>query len=480
MKRIAVAFAILMPPLITFGAEESGPAKPNIVVILADDMNWHLPGFNGGITSTPNLDRLAREGTSFKQFYVHSVCSPTRAAFLTGRYPFRNGMEERSHGNDTAGMLPDERTLAEALKEAGYDTALVGKWHLGNWYQRQLPHERGFDHHYGLYGALVSYYGKVRGEYYDWHRNGQTVREDGYTTDLLAREVEQLLAARDSDDPFFYYVAFNAVHGPDEAPAELAEKYRGLYERRFADIPERRRSLWAIKSAMLESMDSAVGRILSALKQRGVFDNTLVVFFNDNGGRQDNPPFRGGKGETYEGGVRVPCIFHWPGRVPAGGAVEGVAHAVDLYPTLLKLAGGSLDQEVALDGLDLWNAISRGEPSPRTEIVHSLPGEDVETGEMSIRQGAWKLVGKELYDIEADPAETTNVAAKHPEICRRLQERLDRLVAERRPPEQHLKIPDKPLLVFGEKENADPPVWLQPYLDSLPESARPKRKKKTP
>ncbi|MFZ5829400.1 MAG: sulfatase-like hydrolase/transferase, partial [Planctomycetota bacterium] len=377
----------------------------------------------------------------------------------------------------TAGMLPDERTLAEALKEAGYDTALVGKWHLGNWYPRQLPLARGFDHHYGLYGALVSYYGKVRGTYYDWHRDGEPVQEEGYTTDLLAREVERLLAARESARPFFYYVAFNAVHGPDEAPADLAEKYRMVYEKLPGEIPARQRSLWAIKSAMLESMDMAVGRILAALQSHGVRDNTLVVFFNDNGGRQENPPFRGGKGETYEGGVRVPCIFHWPGRVPAGGTVEGMAHVVDLYPTLLKLAGGSLEQKLPLDGIDLWNAVTRGDPSPRSEVVNSLPGDDVETGVMSIRQGPWKLVGQELYHIEDDPTEAHDLAKEHPEICRRLQARLEQLVTQRRPAEQHERIPDKPLLVLGQDENAHPPGWLKPYLESLPEEPKPKRTK---
>jgi arylsulfatase A-like enzyme len=468
---------LLLFPLVAFPAAGT-PAKPNIVVILADDMNWDYPGFNGGRALTPHLDRMAREGTSLKQFYVHAVCSPTRAAFLTGRYPFRNGMEERSHGNDTAGMLPDERTLAEALKEAGYNTALIGKWHLGNWYQRQLPLQRGFDYHYGLYGALISYYDKVRERYYDWHRNGETIREEGYTTDLFAREFEQLIAARKTGRPFFYYVPFNAVHGPDEAPAELVEKYRKLLKEKPDTGPANRQDYRAIKYAMLESMDAAIGRILGALKTQGVIENTLVVFFNDNGGRQSNPPYRGGKGETYEGGVRVPCIFYWPGRVPAGKTIDGMVHVVDLYPTLLNLAGGSLAQPLPLDGMDMWDVITREKTSPRQEVVHSLPGEHVETGEMSIRQGAWKLVGKELYNVEKDSGETTDLAATHPDIYLRLHKRIQELATERRPPEQHLKIPNKPLLVFGEKENANPPPWLQPYLDALPESNKAKKRKK--
>jgi arylsulfatase A-like enzyme len=441
-------------------------------------MNSHYPGFNGGPVATPNLDRLAREGTSLKQFYVHSVCSPTRAAFLTGRYPFRNGMEERSHGNDVAGMLPDERTLAQALREVGYETALIGKWHLGNWYQRQLPRQRGFDHHYGLYGALVGYYTRTRERTYDWHRNGETIREEGYTTDLIAAEFERLVAARKTDRPFFYYVPFNATHGPDEAPKDLVEKYRRVVAKETGEVRPSLREFRALKYAMLERMDTAIGRMLAALEARGLRENTLVVFFNDNGGRLENLPLRGGKGDTYEGGVRVPCLFHWPGRVPAGRSLDAVAHAVDLYPTLLRLAGGSLEQTLLLDGLDLWPTLTQGRPSPRTEVVHGLPGDDVDTGEPALRDGPWKLVGQELYNLDTDPAEKTDLAARHPEIHQRLHARIQQLVSERRPPEKHLKIPARPLLVFGEQENSNPPPWLQPYLDSLPDSAKAQRKAK--
>ena len=253
---LAAALAIALP-VACLGAEEP---RPHIVVILADDMNLHHPGFNGGPGSTPNLDRLARQGTRFTQFYVHSVCSPTRAAFLTGRYPFRNGMEERSHGNDIAGMLTDERTLANALKEAGYFTAIIGKWHLGNWYKRHLPMQRGFDYQYGLYGALISYYDKVRGHYYDWHRNEQILREDGYSTDLIARDFVKVIKAHDSDKPLFVYVPFNAVHGPNDAPPDLLEKYRALVKNQS----DKKKSVFgnhynAQKYAMLESMDRPLG-----------------------------------------------------------------------------------------------------------------------------------------------------------------------------------------------------------------------------
>ena len=468
---------------ITASAAEAKPLKgsrPNIVVILADDMNRHHPGFNGGPVSTPNLDRLAREGTRLTQFYVHAVCSPTRAAFLTGRYPFRNGMEERSHGNDVAGMLTDERTLAQALQTAGYYTAIIGKWHLGNWHKRHLPMQRGFDYQYGLYGALISYYGKVRARYYDWHRNEQTIREDGYSTDLIARECSRVIASHDTKKPFFLYVPFNAVHGPDEAPPALTKKYEAIVEKLSGVSPSNRRFL-TLKYAMLESMDLAIGEILKSLEARGELDNTLIVFFNDNGGRKVNLPYRGGKGDTFEGGVRVPCIFRWPRKVPANRSVAGMMHVVDLFPTLLKQGKGSLEQKLPLDGMDMWQVITNDKASPRTEVVHSLPGEHSDTGVMAIRQGKFKLVGKELFDVEGDPAETTDLAAKHPEVYQSLLKRIQELVKERRQPELHTSISktiDTPLLVFGKEENEDPPAWLAPYVKAFPPSAKELRRRK--
>jgi arylsulfatase A-like enzyme len=454
---------------------------PNIVVILADDMPRHHPGFNGGPVSTPNLDRLAREGTRLTQFYVHSVCSPTRAAFLTGRYPFRTGMEERSHGNDVAGVLTDERTLAEAFKEVGYFTAIIGKWHLGNWHKRHLPMQRGFDYQYGLYGALIGYYGKTRDRYYDWHRNEQTLREEGYSTDLIGRECSRVIASHKGKKPMFLYVPFNAVHGPDEAPPELKKKYQAIVEKQSGNLPPSQQGFLRMKYAMLESMDSAIGKILDGLEARGELDNTLIVFFNDNGGRKNNPPYRGGKGDTFEGGVRVPCIVRWPGKVPANRSVDGMMHVVDLFPTLLNQGHGSLEQKLPLDGMDMWEVITGDKESPRTEVVHSLPGEHSDTGVMSLRQGRFKLVGEELFDIEQDPAETSDLAAKHPKIYQSLRKRIQELEKERRPPEIHTNITrtiDTPLLVFGKEENENPPSWLAPYLKELPLSAKELRRLK--
>jgi len=274
-----------------------------------------------------------------------------------------------------------------------------------------------------------------------------------------------MMVARTSNRPFFYYVAFNAMHSPYDAPSAVVEKYR----KRAGTAAGAGTKASPQELATLESMDTAIGKMIAAIKAKGVLDNTLIIFFSDNGGANENPPFRNGKGSTYEGGVRVPCIIHWPGHVPANKTVDGMVHVVDLYPTLLKLAGGSLEQPLPLDGMDMWEVLTGRKPSPRTEVVHNLPnGGRGEMGEMSICQDSWKLVGKELYDLSNDPGEKTDLAATHPDIYQKLNARIQQLVAGRRPPEKHLNIPDKPLLVLGEKENANPPAWLQPYLDSLP------------
>jgi arylsulfatase A-like enzyme len=448
-----------------------GLTRPNIVIFLSDDMGWTQLGFNGGREiATPNIDRIAREGVKLTQFYVQAVCSPTRAALLTGRYPFRNGMEERSHGNDMAGMLPDERTLAQALKDAGYSTAIFGKWHLGVWRKQHLPRQRGFDHQYGFYGALIDSFTRVRGNTYDWHRNEELLHEPGYSTFLIADEFARELQKQDRGRPFFYYVPFNAVHGPHGAPPEYLAKHKGNAQH-----------------AMLECMDVAVGRMLTALEREGVLDDTLVIFANDNGGprRFTNEPYRGFKGDTYEGGVRVACAMRWPGKIKAGTTVNEMLHIVDFYPTLVNLAGGSLQQPLPLDGRDAWPTITQSKPTPHSEIVLSVPGfDDSETGPPAIRVGDFKLVENELYNIAQDPSEKNNLATAQPDKVRTLKARLEQLARERRKPEAHDRISAAQLWFYGEEENKAPaPDWVKKIVaenaaDTESQTAKKAAKKK--
>ncbi|QQE13800.1 arylsulfatase [Planctomycetota bacterium] len=425
-------------------------AKPNVVVIMSDDMGWGQLGCEDidEVVPTPNIDRIAEEGVMLRNYYVQSVSSPTRAAFLTGRYPFRCGMEERTHGNDDVGMLKDERTVAQAMKESGYSTALFGKWHLGQWQKEHLPMQRGFDHQYGHYSALIGSFDHSRGQkYYDWHRNEKPIYEEGYSSYLIAEEFGRVLKGREREKPFFYYVAYNAVHDPYEAPDELIAKYK---DHKLGK-----------QLAMLEGMDISVGRILKSLENEGVLDDTLIVFFNDNGGTRavGNEPLRGHKGNFYEGGVRVVCMARYPKAIKAGSEYDGLTYVADWYPTLINLGGGSLEQTFAIDGFDIWEGIARGKASEREEIVHCVPGSHRKGAKRAIRLGDYKLVDDELYDVVNDVYETKDLAKEKPEIFAKLEARLEVLVSERRKPEVHNLIFPAPM-VYGKLECESVPEWL--------------------
>lgn len=450
-----------------------GTGRPHIVFILSDDQGFADIGYRSAEVKTPHLDRLAREGVRLEHFYVQPVCTPTRAALMTGLYPMRLGLQlgvikpESRHG------LPlSARTLPQALREAGYFTALTGKWHLGNGGPEYLPTARGFDAQHGLYLGMTDYFTHERGGGLDWHRNDRALRQEGYTTDLIAAEAVDLIErhAR-GPKPLFLYVAFNAPHTPLQATEEWLA--------RFGQIADMKRRTYV---AMVAHMDDAIGRIVAALARHGLSENTLIVFCSDNGANQgtgDNGPLRDEKGSVYEGGVRVPAFAHWPGRLPAGRLVTQPLHMVDWHVTLLRLAGARAPSGVALDGRDLWPALL-GDPRPIREeiLINAAPG----TG--ALRRGDWKLVVNgqlkfkggtpggnfswaellkesklppqdadreqfELFDLAADPGERRNLAAAHPEILGDLLARYDAYARQAVP------------LVGGEKP-ADfkaPAVW---------------------
>ncbi|MYB20222.1 MAG: sulfatase-like hydrolase/transferase [Holophagales bacterium] len=440
------ALALIAAPHMLGAHTETAP-RPNIVLFLSDDMGWGQPGFNGGTeVETPNMDRIADEGVKLTQFYVSPRCSPSRAALLTGRYPWKNGMMERPN-RETFGMLTDERTLGDLLQEAGYATWIVGKWHLGHWQDVHLPLQRGFEHHYGHYASSVDSFTHFRGPTLDWHRNGRPVVESGYSTFLLADEAVRLIERHDGRRPFFLYLPFNAVHNPNDAPDEYVEPYEHLENSK--------------QRGQLKAMDVAIGQVLTALEDKGVVDDTLVIFLNDNGGTQSagwNLPYRQKKSSYYEGGVRVPAVMRWPGRIATGSESDEMLHAVDLFPTLASLAGADSDAGLPLDGTDAWTAIAEGAESPRTEIVYAL---DV------IRVGDWKLIEEnaafaddreehpaELYNIEDDPYEETDLAASMTAKVTELRARLAYHADFERDPEPSTEIPNQPVTVYGATESA--------------------------
>jgi arylsulfatase A-like enzyme len=377
------------------------------------------------------------------------MCSPTRAALLTGRYPFRYGLQTSVVKPWSSYGLPvDERTLPQALREVGYETAIVGKWHLGHARPEFLPLQRGFDHQYGHYNGALDYFTHQRDGGHDWHRDDQPNYDKGYSTTLLAGEAVRLIESRDAAKPLFLYVPFTAVHAPHQVPEKYAEPY---------DSPRPRRKAYM---GMVAAMDEAVGQIVAALRAQKIDGNTIIFFSSDNGGPNPgtisrNGDLRDGKGSTYEGGVRTCAFATWPGAIPAG-STRSPIHMVDLYPTLLAIAGGNAEQPKPIDGRNILPLLKGEIASAREEVlIHVGPQA------CAIRSGDWKLVlngqrrleedaedlnapatqptEPELFDLATDISEKRNVAADHPEIVARLRARYDELLKQAAPAESEAR-----------------------------------------
>ena len=398
-------------------SQRSAPKKdsPNIIVIIADDLGWGDPSMHKGISRTPNLDRLAKDGVDLQRFYGYPVCSPTRAAFLSGVMPRRLGISGIV-GPRGEGLPTTQPTLPRTLQSAGYETFLIGKWHLG----QNSPLKCGFDHFYGFMGAEVDYYKHtdIRQGTLDWQRNGKPVEEEGYSTFLFADEAIRLIDKRDPKRPFFLEVAFNAPHFPLVAPAEYIAKYK--------DLPQR----LATYAAVITALDDSIGRILEALEKQKLSANTLVVFFSDNGAPAigSNAPFRGGKTTVFEGGIRTPCVMRWPGKIKPGTVSQQAISAQDFFPTLAAVADVSIKDEWKLDGKNLWPAICNGTVQDRGSFI-------IATTDAAVFDGDWKLIqtatGKQsLYQITKDPGEKTDLLAENPEIVKRLEAKLAEAMKE--------------------------------------------------
>lgn len=422
-------------------AAEVPPPRPNIVYIIADDLGWRDAGFQGADIRTPHLDKLAQEGARFEQFYVQPMCTPTRAAFMTGRYPLRYGLQTGViPAAGTYGIPLDEYLLPQMLQDAGYRTALVGKWHLGHAKPEYWPRQRGFDSFYGALVGEIDHFKRSSHGIKDWYRNNKPLEEKGFDNSLFGEEAARTIERHDAGSPLFLYLAFTAPHTPFQAPREYLDRYKNIED-------ENRRAY----AAMISVMDDGIGKVVAALEKRGMRDNTLIVFHSDNGGVKssmfagdskisgglpaDNGPYRDGKGTLYEGGTRVVALANWPGMIKPG-AVGGMVHVVDMAPTLAKLAGAGTDKGKPLDGMDVWATISQNLPSPRDEIIYNV---DPLAG--AVRQGDWKLVWKaslppkvELFDLSGDPSEAADLADRNPDKVRELQARITQLAGEMRPP----------------------------------------------
>jgi len=418
-------------------------AKPNILLIVADDLGWGELGFQGNKEiPTPQLDSLAQNGVRFTSGYVTGpYCSPTRAALLTGRYQQRFGHEfnpGRATGNEPVGLPLSERTMADRLKAAGYATGMFGKWHLGGDPEFH-PQKRGFDEYYGFLGGAHSYL-KVGAGPNAILRGTQPVAHLDHTTEAFARESIKFIE-KNKDNPWFVYLPFNAVHGPMEAP----EKYLA----KFPQIEDPKRRAYA---AMQTALDDAVGSVLAKLRELNLEENTLIVFFTDNGGptgvnTSSNGPLRGFKATVWEGGVRVPFVIQWKGKIPAGKTFDQPVAQIDVQPTAMAAAGVAASGDDKFDGVDLLPYLTgekSGSPHP---VLFWRFGP-----QRAVRSGDWKLVeaaeGVQLFNLKDDIGEATDLAQQQPNKVEELESLYAAWNADNVPPKW---IPGNPARFLREK-----------------------------
>ncbi len=439
--KLSLAIVFSMVSLLQAVAADS---RPNIVAFVADDLGWADVPWHGSAYQMPNLAKLAQGSVRLECHYVHPMCSPTRSAFMTGRYASRFGVT----GAQNPRCLPwNTVTLASALKAAGYETAITGKWHLGS-KPEEGPQKFGFDHGYG---SLAGGVGPLDHRYKEgeftrtWHRDGKLIEEEGHVTDLIAREATQWLDKQSIDKrgerPFFLYVPFTAIHVPMVEPEKWLQKNAHLSD------PGQR-----LRAACASHMDDAIGQILAVLERKKLRDNTLVIFFGDNGAHapsdnqggaypghyervkvgNTNAPLRGFKSSVYEGGIRTPGLACWPGKLAAG-EVQTPLAAIDWMPTLCALAGAKPSGDLKWDGVDIWPALTQSAAKmPERTVYSAAPGFRAQM----VRHGDWKLIvtpaegkkGKapqeELFNLASDLSEAKNLAGEMPEKVAEMKQRL--------------------------------------------------------
>ncbi|XP_076451993.1 arylsulfatase B-like isoform X2 [Babylonia areolata] len=436
-------------------ATRTAGKPPNIVFIVADDLGWNDIGFHNPDIISPNVDTLASEGVILNHAYVQPLCSPSRAAFMSGYYPYRVGLQHLVILPQQAVCLPRNLTLLpQHLKTLGYATHMVGKWHLGFCSWNCTPTSRGFDSFLGYYNAQEDYYVRTFEGFYDFRDNETlSVKQNGtYSTFVFQQRVSQIIQSHDTNTPLFLYLPLQSVHEPLEVPKPYYDMYPHIKDKD-------RRTF----SGMVTAMDDVIGNLTSFLKQRGMYNDTLFFFTADNGGwtqfAGNNYPLRGGKFTLWEGGTRAVAFAHGVGLDKVKGTThDGMMHAVDWLPTIVAAAGGEI-KDKDIDGMSMWDAIRTGSASPRSEFIYNLddkffPAE----GHAGIRQGDYKLlVGfpglysgwyppanmtlgwsdieilvnpkswddkPRLYNLKDDPTEHNDLADKMPDLVNKLKDRM--------------------------------------------------------
>lgn len=421
---------------------------PNIILIVADDMGWNDVSYHGSEIKTPTIDRLAANGVELNRFYVNPTCSPTRSSLMTGKAALRLGFVNPLSKNNEKGLPLSEKIMPQYFKDHGYQTALIGKWHLGRFKKEYWPFNRGFDHFYGFLTGAVGHYDHVHGGGLDWQRNGKTVKEEGYSTHLLTAEAVKMIEEKPKDKPLFLEVCYAAPHLPNEAPEAAILDYK--------DLPNKKRQIHA---AMVTELDKGIQQIYESLEKEGLLENSIIWFTSDNGGlndksvskrikglvdgmvsvfgeplpiefleffrdnivngASDNTPLRRGKQSVYEGGVRVPAFIYAPNRL-AKRKIDSRLTVQDILPTLAGAVGFENFNPPNMDGVNQWDFLTgkTNQAIPTDYMIHAIDAE-------AYYKGNWKLIvpiegGQELYNVLDDPSESNNVIDQNPSIAAEL------------------------------------------------------------
>jgi len=404
-------------------AAASDIERPNIILIMADDLGYGDIDCYGGWISTPNIDTLAKGGMRFTDYHSNGpVCSPTRAALLTGRYQQRCGIDAVVTANGLAretGMAQKEITFAEVLKRRGYVTGLFGKWHVG--YRVEFnPTKQGFDEFIGYVSGNVDYHTHIdQAQIDDWWKGDEKTPEEGYVTDLITRHAVDFIQ-RHKDEPFCLYLPHEAPHYPYQGRGDPPERLPGGRQSAKAKGPEIERAY----REMVEIMDQSVGRVVETVRTLGLERNTFIFFCSDNGANKNgsNKPLRGAKGSLWEGGHRVPAIACWPGRIEPGTVCHQTVLGIDLFPTMASIAKADLPAGLDLDGLDLLGLLTRGSTLPERTLFWAFKNQ------RAVRKGPWKLLvqgnTERLFNLDSDLGEQNDLAPNHPDVAASLRAEL--------------------------------------------------------
>ena len=412
--------------------------KPNVVIILTDDLGWGDVSYHGGYIPTPNIDQLAEDGMELNRFYSNPVCSPTRASLLTGLHIFNHGVVRpfMNPAAEQTGMPPELKIMPQYFNEAGYQTALSGKWHLGTAKEEFWPTNRGFETSYGHMTGGIGYFDHTAAGRLDWHRNESTLREEGYSTELIANEAINIIKNKEQNRPLFLYVAFNAPHTPIEAPLKSIEKFSYL-----EDEKDR------VYAANVNALDTEIGKIIHTIEDQGILEETIIVFFSDNGPVFDINPIvavlapglthsrgstaglRGSKSSAHEGGIRVPASIMWKGVLDNSKSDQYI-FVQDLLPTLLSAAEIEVSDQIAFDGTDKWQSLITGNLiAPNNDFV----GAKIVFDERALFNDEWKLHFRKpvmldvegtysLFNVNDDPFETKDLSEIEVEVFNSMKE----------------------------------------------------------